>query len=191
MIVFGGSANFTQIFSDVWVLSNANGSGGTPVWTQLSPGGQPPKGGFAPSAVYDPANNIMNVFGGGSTTAAYNGVWTLSHANGRGGTPQWANIIANGAAGSPAKRSGHTAVYDAANNRMIAFGGAAFSGQFSFTGFNDVWVLANANGLGGTPVWAKLKITGLAPGGRSGHTAVYDATNNRMMVFAGENLDAA
>src|SRR5713226_4124806 len=104
--------------------------------------------------------------------------------------PQWTNIVANSAAGSPTKRISHTAVYDTANNRMIIFGGEAFSGRFSISGFNDVWVLANANGLGGTPVWTRLKPSGLAPGTRFGHTAVYDAINNRMMVFGGENLDA-
>jgi hypothetical protein len=34
----------------------------------------------------------------------HNAVWTLSHANGLGGTPQWTNIVANGAAGSPPLR---------------------------------------------------------------------------------------
>jgi hypothetical protein len=192
MIIFGGG-NLTLDFSDVWVLSNANGLGGTPAWTHLSPGGSPPTGVFSSSAVYDPANNIMTVFGGANLpfTAYSNGVWTLSHANGLGGTPQWTNIVANGAPGSPAKREAHTAVYDTANNRMIIFGGAAFSGPSSISGFNDVWVLTNANGLGGTPVWTRLRVSGLAPGTRFSHTAVYDAINNLMMVFGGENLDAA
>jgi hypothetical protein len=191
MTIFGGGDN-TQSFSDVWVLSNANGLGGTPVWTQLSPGGAAPMGVFASSAVYDPANNIMTVFGGLNLagTAATNGVWTLSHANGLGGAPQWTNIVANGKAGSPPKRAAHTAVYDVANNRMIIFGGTAFSGKFSFSGYNDIWVLAFANGLGGTPAWTKLKPPGLAPGPRVAHTAVYDAINNRMMVLSGDNADA-
>jgi hypothetical protein len=74
---------------------------------------------------------------------------------------------------------------------MTIFGGQPFSGPVTFSGFNDVWVLANANGLGGTPLWTKLAIAGLKPGPRFGHTAVYDAVNNRMMVFGGENVDAA
>jgi hypothetical protein len=191
MIVFGGG-DLTQNFSDAWVLSNANGLGGTPVWTQLSPGGLLPKGVRGSSAVYDPANNIMTVFGGENLarTASSNGVWTLSHANGLGGAPQWTNIVADGTAGSPTKRWEHTAVYDTANNRMIVFGGGALSGQAAYGGFNDIWVLANANGLGGTPVWTRLKPSGVAPGTRYSHTAVYDATNNRMMVFGGENADA-
>ena len=119
-------------------------------------------------------------------TADTNGVWTLSHANGVGGTPQWTNIVANGAAGSPAKRESPTAVYDVANNRMIILGGGPLSGG----SFNDVWVLTNANGLG-TPAWTKLRPTSVLPGTRYFTSAVYDAINNQMMVFAGTNDEAA
>ena len=97
----------------------------------------------------------------------------------------WTNIVANGAAGSPAKRESPAAVYDVANNRMIIFGGGPLFGG----SFNDVWVLANANGLG-TPAWTKLRPTGVLPGTRFFHTAVYDAINNLMMVFAGDNDEA-
>ena len=185
MTIFGGETP-----NDSWVLSNANGMGGTPAWTKLSPTGGPPKGTVAASAVYDPANNIMTVFGGANPLIAdTNAVWTLSHANGLGGTPHWTNIVANGALGSPAKRDAHTATYDVANNRMTIFGGL---NEFAsgFVGFNDAWVLSNANGLGGTPAWTKLNPTGVKPGVRWFHTAVYDAVNNLMIVFAGVNLDA-
>jgi len=192
MIIFGGGVggSFTQVFHDVWVLSNANGLGGTPAWTKLSPGGVAPNVLFT-SAVYDSTNNIMTVFGGGTPTGASNAAWTLAHANGLGGTPHWTNIVANGAPGSPARRSGHTAVYDTANNRMIVFGGQPASGPYMWIGFNDVWVLANANGLGGLPVWTRLNISGPTPGTRFEHVALYDEVNNRMMVLGGNNLDAA
>jgi hypothetical protein len=190
MIVFGGNTA-TQTFSDVWVLTNANGLGGTPAWVQLAPAGKAAAGVESASAVYDPANNIMTVFGGAnlSLTATTNGVWTLSHANGLGGKPRWANIVAPGAAGSPGGRYGHTAVYDTANNRMIVFGGAPFSQAEAPNGFNDTWVLKFANGVGGTPVWTQLKPGGYLPDKRWEHTAVYDAVNNRMLVFAGDYSD--
>src|SRR5450631_28877 len=189
MTIFGGGIGGGQVFSDVWALSHANGLGGTPAWTQLSPNGGPPSGVIDSSAVYDPNNNIMTVFGGANTalTSQTNGVWTLSHANGIGGTPQWTKILANGAPHSPAKRATQTGVYDVANNRMIIFGGYQYPGPRAF---NDVWVLANANGLGGTPTWTRLKPTGGpagVPGTRYFHTAVYDAVNNQMMVFGGDN----
>ena len=192
MMVFGGeilSGGVYTYLNDAWVLSDANGKGGTPAWTQLTPSGGLPPGSFGSSAVYDPGNNIMTVFGGNLAHILTNAVWTLSHANGLGGTSQWTNIVANGASGSPAKRGWHTAIYDTANDRMIIFGGANLSGQ-AFPGFNDAWVLTNANGLGGTPAWTRIKPSGITPGVRYFHTAVYDAVHNLMIVFAGLNLDA-
>lgn len=194
LIVYGGGFSSTTLF-DVWVLSHANGLGGTPAWQKLSPAGGPPIGGYGSSAVYDQTNNIMTVFGGYFRTSAspfgfvlYNYVWTLSHANGLGGTPTWTNIVANGAAGSPGKRTAHTAIYDPANNRMTIFGGGSFT-PFESPGFNDVWVLANANGLGGTPAWTQLLPGGVAPARRGSHTAVYDAVNNHMVMFGGDSYD--
>jgi len=73
-----------------------------------------------------------------------------------------------------------------ANNRMIILGGGPLSGG----SFNDVWVLTNANGLG-TPAWTKLRPTSVLPGTRYFTSAVYDAINNQMMVFAGTNDEAA
>lgn len=186
MTVFGGINSSGQFFSDVWVLTHANGLGGTPAWTRLSPSGPLPSGLSNHTAVYDATNNIMTVFAGdnNANTSATNGVYTLSHANGLGGTPLWTKILGNGTAGSPPKRESPTAVYDAAHNLMIIFGG----GPFPILGaFNDVWVLTNANGLGGTPVWTKLKPTGGPPGTRFFHTAVYDAVNNLMVIFGGNN----
>jgi hypothetical protein len=194
LIIYGGGFSSTTFF-DVWVLSHANGLGGTPAWQKLSPSGGVPFAGYSASAIYDPANNIMTVFGGYYRTSLSpfgfvlcNYVWTLSHANGVGGTPQWTNIIANGAAGSPGKRTGHTAIYDPASNRMTIFGGGSFTPNES-PGYNDVWVLANANGLGGTPTWTQLLPAGAAPARRGDHTAVYDAANNRMVMFGGDSFD--
>jgi len=193
LTIFGGGYSHV-LLTDVWVLSHANGLGGTPTWTQLSPTGAPPPG-CCGTATYDSTNNIMTVFSGYSYSSnplgftLYNGVWTLSHSNGLGGTPHWTNIVANNAPGSPARRDGGTAVYDSANNRMIVFGGGSFAAN-GYPGYNDVWVLSNANGLGGTPVWTELRPSNAAPGRRNSHTAVYDAANNRMIVFAGYGTDA-
>jgi len=190
MIVFGGEAS-KAVFSDVWVLSNANGIGGTPTWTQLSPTGTSPLGEVA--GVYDQTNNILIVYGGPNAqlTKVTNAVWTLSHANGLGGTPQWTNIVPDGKPGSPPLRFAETAVYDQTNNRMIVFGGATPSTKFGgYVGLDDVWVLANANGSGGTPAWTELKPKGTPPAKRAGHTAVYDPTTNQMMIFAGVDFES-
>jgi hypothetical protein len=195
LIMRGGSFGST-IFTDAWVLTNANGLGGTPAWRQLSPGGAPPPGGYGASAVYDAADNLMVLFGGYNLSSEsplgfvlFNGVWTLSHANGAGGAPHWTKIVANGAPGSPGKRDVQTTVYDSAHNRLIVCGGGSFTPEEA-PSYNDVWVLNGANGLAGTPQWTQLRPSGAAPGRRAGHTAVYDSVNNRMIVFAGASDDA-
>ena len=191
MIVFAGLNN-SETFPDVWVLEHANGLGGMPTWTQLSPTGGPPVGQADAAAVYDTMNNVMTVFGGfalSGKAGPTNEVWTLSHANGLGGAPKWTKLIVNGASSSPGKRWGHSAVYDMATNRMIVYGGGS-GGQNAFPEFNDVWVLVNANGLTGTPAWARLKPAGIIPARRGGHSAIYDPATNRMLMFAGDSAEA-
>src|SRR6266446_6878918 len=134
------------------------------------------------SAVYDQATNTMIVFGGFAIASIFgdtNAVVLYAPANGDG---LYSTLIANGTAGSPAARDSHTAVYDSANNRMIVFGGEIFS---SGTLLNDVWVLSNANGQGGTATWTQLSPSGTPPRARELHTAVYDPATNVMTVFGG------
>lgn len=179
MMVFGGMTNACgSLSNDVWVLQNANGLGGTPIWTQLLPvGGPVPRASH--SAVYDSANNRMVVFGGGTATGSVNDVWVLQNANGIG-TPLWTQLNPTGV--PPSARSSHAAMYDLANNRMVVFGGV---GGVDVSGrLNDVWVLVNANGVG-TPAWTQLSPTGVPPSVRDSHTAVYNPAMNRMVVFAG------
>ncbi len=174
MIVFGGRGISGNLPNEVWVLSNADGVGGSPSWTLLIAGSGPSARSFH-SAVYDPANNRMIVFGGEPLS---NDVWVLSNANGMGGTPIWTLLPAAGTLPSP--RLGHSAVYDAANNRMIIFAGETNLGVT----FDDVWVLSHANGLGGAPTWMLLSpISATMP--RELHSAVYDPASNRMIVFGG------
>jgi hypothetical protein len=71
-------------------------------------------------------------------------------------------------------------VYDPKNNRLVIFGGNNSGGELS-----DVWVLTNANGLGGTPTWTQLGPFSLFAEARSGHTAVYNTKTNRMTIFGG------
>jgi len=178
MIIFGGQDGGGQVagetFGDVWVLSNANGLGGSPSWTQLSPIGGPPPGQYQPTSAYDAANNRLMVFGGFGGAGTSNAVWVLTSANGLGGTPAWINLIPEGAAGSPPPMGGKPTVYDAINNRLIVLADAA-----------DIWVLADANGMTGTPTWTHMSATGgpTGVGTSSNESAVYDAASNRMTAF--------
>lgn len=179
MIVFGGSNCAKSVFNDVWVLSNANGQGGTPAWTKLVPSGTAPNGRQSASAVYDSVNNVMTIYGGDANGSAFGDVWTLSNANGSGGTPQWTQLSPTGTA--PMARTGVSAIYDSVHDRMTVFGGF-----YKTVTLTDTWVLTFANGIGGTPAWVKLTPTGTAPS-LGYYSAVYDSTANAMYVFAGSS----
>lgn len=178
LIAFGGYDCGTGYFNDVWVLSNANGLGGTSsVWTQLAPSGTAPAARESSSAVYDPTSNVLTIYGGDAGGTPFGDVWILSHANGMGGTPLWTQLAPTGT--TPVARSGHSAIYDSSNNRMTVFGG--FNGAQTF---GDTWVLTSANGLGTTPAWIQINATGTAPT-LGFHSAVYDQQANSMYIFAG------
>ncbi len=176
MIIYGGNNCFSTQFSDVWILSHADGTGGTPTWTELFPAGVGPGARESQSAVYDATNNIMIIFGGyASGIGAFNDTWDLSHANGQGGTPTWTMLSPSG--DLPAPRSGLSAGYDPTHNILVISGGNGGS-------LTDTWVLSNANGLGGTPAWTQLN-TGPTPDLPVSGTAVYNPTTNNMTVFGG------
>ena len=182
MIVFGGQG--TSDFNDTWALSPA----GTGQWTQVSIAGGLPTARVLPTSVYDSINAKMIVFGGGLGSAApcANDTWVLSNASGAGGARAWSQLNPSG--GPPPARIGHSAVYDSAHNRMIVFGGdnCAASGTIFY---NDVWVLTNANGLGGTPAWSQLSTTGTPPTARQGAAVTFDGTN--LVVFGGNGSGGA
>jgi hypothetical protein len=184
MVVFGGKTIDHMSHNDVWVLQNANGLGGTPTWIKLYPTGMAPEGRHLCTSIYDVVNNRMVIFGGHAEPGPFvNDVWMLQNANGLGGTPTWIKLIPTGMA--PDGREWHSAVYCPASNRMVIFGGINNLSQ----SLNDVWMLQNANGLGGTPAWIKLNPTGMRPDPRVGHSSVYDVVNNRMVVFGGSTTD--
>ena len=179
MIVFGGNNCSSTYYNDVWVLKNANSLGDTPAWVQLSPSGPTPPVRAFSSAVYDETNNRMIVFGG--FNGSYLGdLWVLTNANGTGGTPGWLQLTPSG---SPSPRSGHSAVYDAADNRMIVFGGTTGKGALG-----ETWVLASANGLVGTPSWDPLVPGSENAPRRAYHSAIYDPGSNKMIIFGGNPL---
>jgi hypothetical protein len=183
MTMYGGSDGL-NVFDDLWILRNADGTSGVPTWQQIFPSGAPPQRNHH-RAVYDAASNRMIVFGGFSThncpCAVLNDVWVLTNANGaEATTPTWTQLTPVGA--FPAPRSDFVLAYDPNSNRLILFGGAATSSLGVL--LNDVWVLTNANGIGDTPAW--LQITPLGPLlSRAYAYWGYDPEGNRLVVFGG------
>jgi hypothetical protein len=178
LIVFGGDptvGNCYNDLNDVWVLTNADGSVSPSGWVKLNPGGSLPSGRARNSMIYDQANNRVGIYGGNQECqpAVYD-VWTLTNANGLGGTPGWMQLSPSGTA----PVSGVSA-YDAANNQLIQFGG-----NLSGVATNDVWLLSHPNGIGGTPVWTRETPTGTSPI-RSDEVSAYDPVSNTLIVFGG------
>lgn len=149
-------------------------------WIKLAPTGGPPSPRNWLVAVYDPATNRMTIHGGGNGTNTLNDAWVLTNADGTESiSPTWTKLLP----ANPLSRIAHSAVYDSSSNRMVVFGGTVFGPPL-----NDVWVLTNANGTEPMPPsWIQLFPTGTPPPARTVHSAVYDANDNRMIVFGGGN----
>jgi hypothetical protein len=159
-------------------------------WTHLAPKGTHPAVTGA-SGVYDPASDRMIVFGGRDGKGDNrNDVWVLTNANGLGGQGQWINLIPNGAKGSPGPRSGQSTAYDGLTNRLIIFGGC---GGYCTPALNDVWVLTNANGLGGTPAWTQISPAGPLPTARTNAAAAFTTiglAGSYLNIVAGQDGSA-
>jgi hypothetical protein len=187
MIVFGGENAAATTSNDVWVLRNATATDGTATWMALTTSGTAPTPRSQASVVYDETNNILMVYAGAGTDDRFiDDFWVLSNADGNGGTAQWTKLSPTGSA--PTVRFSPSAVYDPTSNSLALFGGIACDTS-TCTQYDDVFVLANANGKGGVPMWSKRAIDGSSPTGRSHHTAVLDAVG-AMIVFGGETSTA-
>jgi len=175
--------------ADTWVLTQANGEGGPPVWISLP---DAPSGRAGHVAAYDRGSNRLIVFGGAQGNTLLNDLWTLRDANGIG-NPAWEQLDPLGS--PPEARSAMVGAFDAASNRFIVFGGRLAGDVVS----NEAFILSNANGLGGRPEWTRLTPAGTPPAPRWGSSAVYDLVSHRLTVFGGtgpgfdanENVPAA
>lgn len=178
MVAFGGVAGGIPV-NDVWSLDLAGGGG----WVDLTPGAGPaPSARADHSAVYDALNRRMIVFGG-PLGALENEVWAFDLA----GSAGWMLLVAGSAAPSPAApspRSGHAAVYDPGQQRMIVFGGNDGGAIL-----NDVWALSLPST--GTPSWSLLSPANGPPLPRENHSAVYDPAAGRMIIYGGNDNSPA
>lgn len=188
LIVFGGETN-SGVLADLWVLNNVTDTGVGHSWGKVSFSGSRPSARYGHRAVYNEENSRMIIWGGlvdpvGGIIEEDDRLWVLTNANGVNGEPAWVDLTEDGV--RPKHRAGFSAVYDSANNRMIVFGGADISGDETVL-LNDIWVLTNADGSGDTsPAWQEITPSdGNIPYGRALHSAVYDASSNRMIITGG------
>ena len=118
----------------------------------------------------------MIVFGGDDGAAYRNDLWELALE----GEPMWTRLWTQG--GEPAPRTGHTAIRDDLNDRMIVFGGRGDGGVLG-----DVWELP----LSGPPFWSLLVPAGTTPLARYEHAATYDPIRQRAMVVVSPSASSA
>ena len=139
----------------------------------LDPG---PRSGAATG--YDEANDRLIVYGGETPSgAADTDVYVLVNASARAARPRGsATRRPAGRGRSRTRRFG----YDPVSNRLVVSGGCHGS---CATPSAETWVLANANGLGGTPAWIRLDASG--PEARFGAAAAFDPAGNRLFVHGG------
>ncbi len=168
-IVFGGvDESGSTLSNQAWRLTLAD----TLQWSRLAPTGAPPSARFGHSAIFDPAGARMLVYGGDDGTRALTDLWALSLDP----APAWSPVTTTGP--TPPGRVYPSAVYDPAHRRMIVYGG---SNGFGLA-LGDVWCLW----LGETPArWEQVLPSGRGPGARYSHTAVFDSSSERMLVFGG------
>lgn len=161
---------------EVWALA----LDGPAEWRRMETLGTPPPPRILGSAIFDPIRRRMILFGGGShesTNDFLNDVWALE----LDGTPQWTELHPAGPVPDP--RHMHAAIYDAPRERMIVFGGISSSQPPAVTYETSVWALS----LGDSPAWTNVSPAGPGPDWRLSPSMVYDAANERAIVFGGYN----
>jgi hypothetical protein len=166
MVLFGGE-HHSGYYGDVWALELTEGD---EFWYEVEASGASPSERRSHTAIYDPVNHRMIVFGGSGTSGYYNDVHELSLGE---GSETWSELTTSGT--PPPVRRGHAAVYDPVNHRMIVFGGI-----YSSTFMNDVWSLDLT-----TLEWSELFPAGSSPLPRRSHRAVYDPVEHRMLTYGG------
>jgi hypothetical protein len=171
LIVFGGQdgSGVLTLFADTWMLSNANGLGGTPQW-HLAQAGGGPAGRYGPISAYDPSTRHLIVTGGTTSSGSQtNATWIFTVTSPTTGF--WQNPIAEGAAGNPPPFANVDAAYDPAARRMfVPITNAA-------TQTKDVWVLENENS------WRVLAPPALAPYIAAVDTTIYRPLGNVLLSF--------
>jgi hypothetical protein len=174
-----GAKTLAPCLSSVSQLANANGVG-TSSWSTPTVTGQAPSSRAFTAYAYDPVGDNLIHVGGTDCNGNYlSDIYILQGAT--SARPNWQRLTVPGP--NPAPRSGATAIYDTARNTLTLYGG----GQGGNIYFSDVWVLSNANGLGGTPAWTQLSPIGIPPIARSGHWATYSQTTGTMMMGSGNS----
>ena len=160
MLIFGGRAQ-VNFYNDIWHFGSNDST-----WRQLPALAKPSSARAYHTAILDPWENAVLVFGGESGSQVLEDLQRYSLADG-----QWSEPGATGAGA----RSRHTAVWVPTTRSMLVFGG--WSGQHYL---DD---LCSYDASAGT--WTELSASGYWPTARAGHAAAWDPVSMSMLVMGG------
>ena len=171
-VVYGGYDAAGAANAELWTLSF---SGGTPIWSQLSPAGPAPSGRYLSQMVRDPVHDRFLLLFGYDGSNVLNDVWELRLSP----APIWRQMSPSGI--PPSARAGEMCAFDVARNRVLIFGGSDNTSMK-----NDLLVLNLASGDGS---WVNLGATN-RPSGRNLGLLRLDAVHDRLLLFGGYGISA-
>lgn len=164
-LLFGGYWE-GRFFADLWELAPDRAA-----WRLLRPLGRPPPARFRHSAVWDPAQKQLLVFGGRNASGDLDDTWRYDATANR-----WEEL--GPVALRPAPRSHHSAVWDPIARRMIVSGG------LHGDPLRDLWSFDPS-----TATWSRLPSqTSLS--GAFGHGSVWDSRRDQLVITGGTGSGA-
>ena len=151
-------------------------------WTRIgAPTSPTPNPRYMQSAAFDETRKVLVVFGGrsGATDgneygAATQDLWEWDPATGK-----WTDRTPTG--NKPSKRAGAGMVFDSSRNKFIIFGGRATTGY----DYEDIWEWDPVDGS-----FLDRTDSGIAPGGRSQHSMVFEKSTGMVLLFGGGVADS-
>jgi hypothetical protein len=186
LIIVAGSAGFTTpCLSDVWVLDHAMRGVPPLQWRKIRVNGESPAARAEFGGAYDPKTRRVVVQGGHDCIApVYDDIWVLSGLDDPEGA-KWTALHPRRPNGGPPPLRSQVMAFDPDHNRAIVFGGMDGRFPYGAVATNELWILKNANGLGGEPEWTRLLFQGKLPPRMSRATGIFDPATNRLIVFGG------
>jgi uncharacterized protein (TIGR03437 family) len=160
IFLFGGRDSAFR--NDLWAYTTERR-----VWIALRPTGGPPPARFGHTLIADARRGRLILFGG-QASGFFSDTWSYDIANNR-----WTQLARDDA--GPSRRYGHSAVYDAARDRMIISHGFTDAGRF-----DDTWAFDLAR-----DAWRNISPPSGRPVRRCLHHAVADEAGGQMLLYGG------
>ena len=167
MTIFGGKGSSGDL-NDVWSFDLNSER-----WSQITPSaGTAPAPRFAPVSVYDPERHQM-IMWSGQGTAFFNDVWTFDLTD-----ETWTEFDPPDP--KPNIRYGAASISDPASRSLVTFAGFTNEGRFNDTWRFDVESVS----------WTDISPSEVSPLKRCLHSAGYDASGGRMIMYGGQSSGA-